>query len=100
MHRPLACQREAFAIPDDVAYLNAAYMGPLSKEVIATGHAGLERKMQPWNIAAPDFFEPVEQVRALFASLISGDADGVAVLPAVSYGVAIAALNLPIPPDG
>ena len=72
MGSPLACQREAFAVPDDVAYLNAAYMGPLSNEVVAAGQRGLERKMQPWKITAPDFFEPVEQVRALFASLISG----------------------------
>ena len=94
MSRPLGCQHEAFDIPDAVAYLNAAYMGPLSKRVVAAGHAGLERKMQPWTITAPDFFEPVEDVRRLFALLIGADADGVAVIPAVSYGVAIAAQNL------
>ena len=96
MSRPLRCQREAFAIPDDVAYLNAAYMGPLSKNVVDAGRAGLERKMRPWEITAPDFFSQVEAVRDLFAQVIGADADGVAVLPAVSYGVAVAANNLEI----
>lgn len=94
MSRPLRCQREAFAIPDGVAYLNAAYMGPLSHRVVAAGRAGLERKMRPWEITAPDFFEQVEDVRTLFAQVIGADAEGVAVLPAVSYGVAVAANNL------
>jgi selenocysteine lyase/cysteine desulfurase len=94
MTHPLACQHEAFAIPDDVAYLNAAYMGPLSKKVVAAGHAGLLRKMHPWTITPSDFFEPVEEVRVLFAQVIDADADGVAILPAVSYGVAIAAANI------
>ncbi len=50
--------------------------------------------MRPWEITAPDFFEQVEAVRDLFAQVIAADADGVAVLPAVSYGVAVAANNL------
>lgn len=97
MAHPLGCQREAFAIPDDVAYLNAAFMGPLSNRVVAAGRAGLELKMQPWTITADDFFAPVEALRSLFAQVIGGDQDGVAVLPAVSYGVAIAAHNLGLP---
>lgn len=92
----LDCQRDRFDIPEDVAYLNAAYMGPLSEDVVAAGRAGLERKMRPWTIVAPDFFEPVEAVRTDFARLIDADADGVAVLPAVSYGIALAAQNLPV----
>lgn len=98
MAHPLGCQREAFAIPDAVTYLNAAYMGPLSRRVVAAGHAGLERKMRPWEISSDDFFAPVEAVRELFAQVIGGDEDGVAVLPAVSYGVAIAAHNLDVGP--
>lgn len=90
----LGCQRERFDIPRDVTYLNAAYMGPLSTQVVAAGRDGLERKMRPWDITAPDFFEPVEEVRQLFARIVGADADGVAILPAASYGVAIAAQNL------
>jgi selenocysteine lyase/cysteine desulfurase len=71
-------------------------MGPLSHRVVAAGRAGLERKMRPWEITAPDFFVQVEAVRTLFAQVIGADADGVAILPAVSYGAAIAANNLPM----
>ncbi len=87
-----------FDIPEDVAYLNAAYMGPLSRRVVEAGNAGLARKMRPWTVTAPDFFDGVEEVRELFATLVGGDADGVAVLPSASYGVAIAASNLKLGP--
>lgn len=100
MSRPLRCQREAFAIPDGIAYLNAAYMGPLSHRVVAAGHDGLARKMRPWEITAPDFFVQVEAVRDLFAQVIGADAEGVAVLPSVSYGVAVASNNLPLTEGG
>ncbi|HYZ93569.1 MAG TPA: aminotransferase class V-fold PLP-dependent enzyme [Actinomycetota bacterium] len=91
----LSCQREKFEIPNGITYLNAAYMGPLSRASIAAGIAGLERKVRPWEVTAPDFFEPVEEVRTLIAELIDADRDGVALLPSVSYGIAVAAQNLP-----
>jgi selenocysteine lyase/cysteine desulfurase len=90
----LGCQRDEFDIPPGITYLNCAYMGPLSKKVVRAGREGLERKTHPWAITPPDFFEPVEEVRDLFAQLIGADADGVALLPSVSYGIAIAAQNL------
>jgi selenocysteine lyase/cysteine desulfurase len=89
-------QRGSFDIPNGITYLNAAYMGPLSREVVAAGRAGLERKVHPWTVKADDFFNEVEEVRALFARLVGADADGVAILPAVSYGVAIAAHNVSV----
>jgi selenocysteine lyase/cysteine desulfurase len=86
-----------FDIPSDVTYLNCAFMGPLSRDVVAAGRQGLERKARPWTVRPPDFFEPVEEARELFAKLIDADADGVALLPSVSYGIALAAKNLPFP---
>ncbi len=94
MTQRLTCQRDRFDIPGQITYLNCAYMGPLSREVTAAGQAGLARKLHPWKISSVDFFEEVEAVRALVAALLNADADGVAILPAVSYGVAIAAQNL------
>lgn len=88
--------RAAFDIPDDVAYLNTAYMGPLPLAAVAAGREGLARKARPWLIDVPDFFEPVERARALFAALVGGDADGVCLVPSVSYGTALAAANLPV----
>ena len=92
----IPCQRDLFEMPDDIAYLNCAYMGPVSKKARAAGEAGLARKSQPWRITAQDFFAESEQTRALFAQLVGADADGVAIIPSASYGVAIAAANLPV----
>src|SRR5437879_11067148 len=74
-------------------------MGPLSHAVVEAGNRGLRAKARPWQIGPRDFFEPVDEARELFAELIGADADGVAVLPAASYGIATAARNL-TPPEG
>jgi len=87
-------QRQLFDIPDDVAYLNCAYMSPLMRPVVAAGSAGIARKARPWTIAPADFFGESEHARVLFARLIGARADDVAIIPAVSYGIAIAARNL------
>src|SRR5215472_814175 len=88
---PLASQRHLFDIPDDIAFLNCAYISPLPKASIAAGERGLARKAYPWTIAPDDFFSTSEVVRARFAGLINAAADDVAFAPAVSYGMAQAA---------
>ena len=92
---PLASQRDRFTIPRDVAYLNAAYMGPLSKTVVAAGEAGVRLKAAPWTVQPADFFGPSERVRALAGKLYGASADDIAFVPSVSYGTAVAARNLP-----
>ena len=92
----IPCQRSLFDLPDDVAYFNCAYMSPLMKPVVAAGAAGVARKARPWQITPPDFFAGPETARDLFAELIGGEADNVAVIPAASYGIATAARNIPI----
>jgi len=94
----LASQRDLFDIPDEIAYLNCAYMSPLLRSATAAGHAALARKAQPWRITAADFFTESEVARALFAELIGADADGVALIPSASYGLSIAAAHLPVRP--
>lgn len=79
---------------EGVAYLNCAYMGPLPRRSVEAGRAGLERKGRPWEVGVPDFFEPLERARSLFAHLVGGDADGVCIVPSVSYGIALAATNV------
>jgi selenocysteine lyase/cysteine desulfurase len=91
----IPCQRHLFDLPDDVAYLNCAYMSPLLKEAAAAGAEGIARKARPWTISADDFFADSERARALFGKLLGAEADDVALTPAASYGVAIAAANLP-----
>ncbi len=92
----LPCQRALFDIPRDVAWLNCAYMSPLSRATLAAGEAGLRRKAHPWSVAPSDFFDDPEEARNLFARLVGADAEGVAIVPAASYGVAVAAANLPV----
>jgi selenocysteine lyase/cysteine desulfurase len=92
----LACRRDSFDLPEHITYLNCAYMGPLSKPVVAAGREGIDRKVHPWTITSRDFFDPVGEARELFAQVIDADAAGVALIPSVSYGVAVAAQNLPL----
>jgi selenocysteine lyase/cysteine desulfurase len=63
---------------------------------VEVGLRALERKARPWEIGVSDFFEPLERARSLFAYLVGGDADGVCIVPSVSYGMALAAANLPV----
>jgi selenocysteine lyase/cysteine desulfurase len=93
---PLPSQRHLFDIPDDVAYLNCAYIAPLPKRSLEAGRSGLERRVRPWMIEPADFFTSSEAVRTLFAQLINADANEVALIPAVSYGMAQAAHILPL----
>jgi selenocysteine lyase/cysteine desulfurase len=91
---PLPVQRELFDIPDDVAYFNCASLSPQLKAAVEVGEAALARRAQPWRIASADWFSEVEERRALFARLTGVDAEGVAMVPATSYGLAVAAANL------
>ena len=93
---PLTCQRHEFALPPDVHYLNCAYMGPLPVRSQEAGIAGIRRKAVPTTISPDDFFSDSDAARTLFAAILgAADATRVAILPAVSYGIAIAARNLP-----
>lgn len=94
----LGSQRDLFDIPQGISYLNAAYMTPQLRSVTAAGSAALAIGEHPWEVFAPDFFAPAEAARDLFARIIGGDADGVAVIPSVSYGVGIATANLGVGP--
>jgi selenocysteine lyase/cysteine desulfurase len=94
MIQPLPPQRDAFDLPDGVAYLNCAFMSPQLRRVSEVGIAAVQRKQRPWRIGPADFFDHLERLRGLFAQLIQGDAEGVAVVPAASYAVSTAAANV------
>ncbi len=93
---PLTCQRDAFELPEDICWLNSAYMSPLLHSVSHAGYEGVRQRGQPWRLTADDFFNPAEEVRKLFSGLINADNDGIALVPSVSYGVGIAARNVPV----
>jgi selenocysteine lyase/cysteine desulfurase len=94
----LECQRGLFDVPEEVAYLNCAYISPLLRAAREVGEAAVGRKSHPWQIQPEDFFGETEVVRGLFADLVGGDADGVAIIPSTTYGVAVAAANLALEP--
>ena len=89
-------QRHLFDLPDDVAYLNCAYMAPLMHAVVEAGRRGVGRKARPWELTAPDFFSGPDHARDLFARIVNARAEDIAIIPSASYGMAIAARNLPL----
>jgi selenocysteine lyase/cysteine desulfurase len=92
----IANQRHRFDMPQGVHYLNCAYMSPLSDTVCAAMEAGMAKKAQPWTYRAADFFGIAEDFRESAATLFGTDADNIAIVPSASYGLAIAAKNLPL----
>ena len=87
----LPAQRDRFDIPDTIAYFNTANLAPHLRAVRAAGEAALDRRGRPWAITPPDWFTDVEHLRSLFGRLVGADAEGVALIPATSYGFATAA---------
>jgi len=92
----LSCQRDLFDLPPEVAYLNCAYMSPALKTAAQAGHEGITLKSKPWEITPDQFFDQPERARSLFAQLIGSSAEQVAIVPSLSYAMAIAARNLPL----
>jgi selenocysteine lyase/cysteine desulfurase len=92
----IPCQRHLFDIPDDIAYLNCAYMSPLMKPALEAGTAGLARKTHPWELTPDQFFTGADEFRATAAQLLDCSADCIAIVPSASYGIATAARNLPV----
>lgn len=90
------CQKDLFTLPGDLHYLNCAYMSPLLKSVEEAGKRGIRDRGTPWAIQPTDFFRESEQLRSLFAEVINAERPGqIAIMPAVSYGLATVAKNLP-----
>ena len=91
----LQCQRDEFGLPDDVRYLNCAYLSPLPRVSEEAGIQGIRRKRVPIGIHASDFFTQCDEIRARFARLVgAAEPSRIAIIPSASYGVAVAARNL------
>ena len=93
---PLGSQRHLFEIPDDVTYLNCASMSPSLRAVTAAGIDAVRAKASPWNLRPSDWFTGAEPLRALVARVIGAEAESIALVGSVSYGLAVAAANLPV----
>jgi len=97
MSEPLTCRSAEFSLPADIHYLNCAYMGPLPRVAQDAAIPAIARKANPASITPPDFFSESDEARRLFARLVNGgDGSRIALIPAVSYGVATVVRNTPI----
>ena len=88
--------RALFDIPREITYLNTANIAPRLKEVSKAGHQAIEVFSNPWSITSDDWFRNPEILREEFARFIEVDPDAIALVPSASYGIAIAAKNIPI----
>jgi selenocysteine lyase/cysteine desulfurase len=93
---PLTCQRHLFDIPQDIAYFDCATMSPLLLGAHAASCDGQRRELHPWSIRPDDWFADGEAVRSAASRLVSSSPDDIALIPGASYGVAIAAANVPV----
>jgi kynureninase len=89
-------QRHLFDIPAEVTYLNCANMAPQLRGVGAAGIAAVQARNAPWELSPEGWFSAAERLRGLFARIVNADAEGIALVPSVSYGMAIAAANVPV----
>jgi selenocysteine lyase/cysteine desulfurase len=96
---PLGCQRDLFSLPSHIAYFNGAFLAPLMRPVEEAAIRALFRLRDPSRLGATDFFREADRVRALFAQLVGCDRpERIAVVPSVSYGLAVAARNVQLAP--
>jgi len=93
----LASQRGLFEMPREICYLNSASYSPLPLRTQEAARAAVGRKAAPWTLDASFANREHERARAAAARLINAEADDVALIPSISYGVATAAKLLTIP---
>ncbi len=80
----VARARELFEIPDGVTYLNCANMAPQMRAITDSGIHAVRARATPWKWS--DWFSRSEELRALAARIFGASSDGVALVPAASYG--------------
>lgn len=92
----IPCQRARFEIPEDIHYLNCAYMSPMADSVRAAMEEGAAFKARPWTFRPEHFFSLAEDYRTAAARMCGAAADDIAIVPSVSYALATAAGILPV----
>jgi len=89
-------QKHLFNLDESITYLNSAYMSPQLKSVETIGIANLQKKSKPYLISETDFFTEKHILKKRFAQLIdTPDHETIAIIPSVSYGIAIVVNNIP-----
>ena len=92
----LTSQKHLFSIEEGITYLNGAAYSPTLKSSVERGIEGINLKaISPNKISGKDHFILPEKVQKLFSKLVNiADYQRVAVIPSVSYGMAIVANNI------
>ena len=91
----LTHQKQLFDIPEDITYLNIASQSPAFKATYNAGLEGLKQKSHPYTIKGSDYFEPIIELKNLFAELVDvNDYNRIATIPSVSYGISSIANNI------
>jgi len=94
-YKSMISQKSLFSLPDNVSYLNCAYMGPQLKSVEAVGIESVKRKALPFEISPEDFFTQVTELKKAYARIINiEDHERIAIVPSASYGINNAANNI------
>ena len=89
-------QRHLFDIPEHITYMNTANLAPRLRAVTEAGLAAVNRGTQPWTFTQNNWFTDAHRLRGLAARIMNAKQDDVALVPSVSYGIAIAASNVPV----
>ena len=92
----LECQSDKFDLPEEVSYINCAYMSPLLKSSMEEGIKGVARKGRPFAITPADFFNQVREIKKGFGKLVNGDPERMAIIPSLSHAMATITSNLRI----
>ena len=90
----LECQRHLFDVPREIAYFNCAAFTPFLLSVAEAGHGAVTRRGHTWKINSEELADGADRARTLFGRIINADRDAIAITPATSYSIAVAAANL------
>ena len=91
----LTHQQHLFDLSEDITYLNIAAISPSFKSIEEAGINAVLKKSKPYLIPSSDFFNPVTELKQLFAKMIDTEEhQRIATIPSVSYGMAVVANNI------
>ncbi|MBN8944724.1 MAG: aminotransferase class V-fold PLP-dependent enzyme [Rhizobiales bacterium] len=90
--------RALFDLPDGKVYFDASAYALPPRTVAEAAIAGATLRTQPWRVTGKALEAQAEEIRALAARLINASPGDIALVRSTSYGVATAALNLPLAP--
>ena len=95
MENMISCQRNLFNIPDEIVYLNTAYISPLSLKVEKAINKGCKLETEPWKIDPEfHFFNQIKETKIIFSNLFNISYKNVSLIPSASYGISTAANNI------